>query len=155
MLNRFTQDDHNKIIKIQAHIRGKLVRMNAGNQNMFGARKVQNEQLLFQDNLVNPNGTIYKGQVLPDGCTKHGFGVQTWQDGAKYEGFWENDKAKGRGRFNHVEGDVYDGEWDNDKAHGFGIYQHFNGSVYMGNWQEDKQHGYGEERWQDESEYQG
>lgn len=39
-----------------------------------------------------------------------------WPDGAKYEGYWQNDKAHGKGKFYHVEGDVYDGEWKCDKV---------------------------------------
>lgn len=50
------------------------------------------------------------------GTMRHGFGVQVWPDGAKYEGYWKSDKAHGKGKFYHVEGDVYDGEWERDKA---------------------------------------
>ena len=31
------------------------------------------------------------------------------------------DKANGRGRLIHADGDVYEGEWLEDKAHGFGF----------------------------------
>jgi len=37
-----------------------------------------------------------------------------------YEGYWKEDKANGRGRLIHADGDIYDGYWKNDKAHGFG-----------------------------------
>ena len=47
---------------------------------------------------------------------RHGYGVQMWPDGAKYEGYWKNDKAHGKGKFYHVEGDVYDGDWAQDKV---------------------------------------
>ena len=40
---------------------------------------------------------------------RHGYGVQVWPDGAKYEGMWEDGKATGKGKFVHVDGDVYDG----------------------------------------------
>ena len=38
-----------------------------------------------------------------------------------YEGWWMDNKANGKGRIIHVDGDVYDGTWLNDKAHGFGV----------------------------------
>ena len=41
-----------------------------------------------------------------------------------------NDKANGKGKFIHVDGDVYEGNWSNDKASGFGIYYHNNGAKY-------------------------
>ena len=43
-----------------------------------------------------------------------------------------DNKANGRGRLIHADGDVYDGEWSDDKAHGFGIYCHLDGAKYEG-----------------------
>ena len=40
---------------------------------------------------------------------RHGTGMQIWEGGAKYEGQWSNDKANGKGRLIHADGDVYDG----------------------------------------------
>ena len=40
---------------------------------------------------------------------KHGYGVQVWKDGAKYEGNWRLNKACGHGKFWHVDGDVFEG----------------------------------------------
>jgi hypothetical protein len=37
-------------------------------------------------------------------------GIQIWPDGAKYEGYWRDNVAHGRGRFHHIDGDVYDGK---------------------------------------------
>jgi hypothetical protein len=45
---------------------------------------------------------------------------------------WRNDKANGRGKLIHADGDVYDGEWRNDKAEGQGTYSHTNGAYYEG-----------------------
>ena len=45
---------------------------------------------------------------------RHGRGVQIWEDGAKYDGEWEYDKAHGVGTFYHADGDIYQGQWDND-----------------------------------------
>ena len=49
---------------------------------------------------------------------KHGQGIQIWQDGAKYEGYWKFNKANGQGKFLHTNGDIFDGEWQDDKANG-------------------------------------
>lgn len=40
---------------------------------------------------------------------REGPGTQIWPDGAKYEGEWHNNKANGRGKFWHADGDVYEG----------------------------------------------
>jgi len=58
-----------------------------------------------------------------------------------YEGWWMDNKANGKGRLIHADGDVYDGQWLDDKAHGFGVYCHLDGAKYEGYWEEDKQHG--------------
>ena len=47
-----------------------------------------------------------------------------------YEGFWQDNKANGKGRLIHADGDVYDGHWKDDKAHGFGVYSHLDGARY-------------------------
>ena len=47
-------------------------------------------------------------------------------------GEWKDNKAEGKGKFWHVDGDVFEGEWKDDKANGFGIYIHVNGAKYEG-----------------------
>jgi hypothetical protein len=42
--------------------------------------------------------------------TRDGVGVMFWPDGSKYEGHWRRDKANGKGRIIHANGDVYYGE---------------------------------------------
>ena len=66
-----------------------------------------------------------------------------------------NDKANGKGRLIHGDGDVYEGDWVEDKAHGYGIYTHADGAQYKGEWKEDKQDGYGVESWPDQACYEG
>lgn len=65
--------------------------------------------LEFKEELVNSDGTVYKGQVKNDSI-RHGYGVQVWPDGGKYEGYWQDGVAHGRGKFYHIDGDVYDGK---------------------------------------------
>src|SRR3990167_6354002 len=56
------------------------------------------------------NGGVYQGEWR-DNMLRHGYGVQTTQDGAKHEGFWKDDKADGWGRKTFPEGDIYEGMW--------------------------------------------
>ena len=83
------------------------------------------------------NGAEYEGEWDELG-RKDGRGIQIWVDGSLYEGYWKADKANGRGRLIHADGDVYNGEWKDDKAHGFGKYHHTDGARYEGYWFEDK-----------------
>lgn len=44
-----------------------------------------------------------------------------WKNGSRYDGFFKDNKADGRGRLIHPEGDIYDGEWEADKVEGYGV----------------------------------
>lgn len=48
----------------------------------------------------------YEGEWNSEG-EKHGRGVQIWDNGTIYEGYWYHDKPHGRGRIVHHNGDVY------------------------------------------------
>lgn len=92
---------------------------------------------------MKENGKIlFKRQFIDfrivDKEIRDGRGIQVWQDGSRYEGYWKNNKANGFGRLIHADGDVYEGEWRDDKAHGKGIYTHVDGSRYEGDWIDDK-----------------
>ena len=50
--------------------------------------------------------------------------MQVWPDKSTFFGYFCNNKANGKGRLIHSDGDVYEGEWCEDKAEGFGIYEH-------------------------------
>ena len=58
--------------------------------------------------------------------------MHIWPDKAKYEGFWKDDKANGKGTFYHIDGDIFEGHWVDDKASGYGVYTHINGAKYEG-----------------------
>lgn len=40
---------------------------------------------------------------------RHGQGEQTWADGTKYTGEYQNDQAHGDGRIEQSDGNVYEG----------------------------------------------
>lgn len=101
------------------------------------------------------NGAMYEGEWNEVTNKRDGKGTQIWADGSLYEGYWRNDKANGKGRLIHADGDVYEGEWKDDKAHGYGKYMHTDGAQYEGYWKEDKQHGKGKETWPDGAQYEG
>ena len=52
-------------------------------------------------------GAVYEGEWV--GGFRDGLGQMTWADGAQYIGQWALNKAHGKGKFIHVEGDIYDG----------------------------------------------
>jgi hypothetical protein len=45
----------------------------------------------------------------------HGYGLLTWKDGKKYEGYFVNDKREGQGKFTWKDGRIYDGMWKDGK----------------------------------------
>jgi hypothetical protein len=47
-----------------------------------------------------------------------GYGLMTWADGRRYEGYWVNSKCTGFGILAHKDGRRYEGEYVNDKMQG-------------------------------------
>jgi hypothetical protein len=115
----------------------------------FGQPPHESNSLEFRGMQTLENGAKYQGEWIKNSEIRQGKGIQIWSDGSKYEGWWKDNKANGRGRLIHADGDVFEGEWKDDKAHGFGIYSHLDGAKYEGEWQEDRQHGKGVETWPD------
>ncbi len=77
---------------------------------------------MYKEEIVFEDGTVYRGQIksvhespgrsismILRNTIRHGYGMQVWPDGAKYEGYWRDNVAEGRGMFYHVDGDIYDG----------------------------------------------
>ena len=57
------------------------------------------------------NGAKYEGEWLVGTESRDGRGVQIWFDGSRYDGYWVENKANGKGRLIHADGDVYEGDW--------------------------------------------
>lgn len=112
-------------------------------------------QVKLKQSTEYENKAIYYGERSNDSNQRHGRGIQIWIDGARYEGYWKNDKANLHGKLTHADGDIYEGEWLEDKAHGIGVYIHTDGAKYEGSWKEDKQDGKGKETWPDGACYEG
>ena len=115
-----------------------------------GNIKVEKKEPLMQENRI-----FYYGEWDLSFFTKHGRGIQIWPDGSYYKGYWENNKAEGKGEFVHSSGDVYIGYWHRNKREGKGIYHSKKGMEYNGYWKNDKQDGRGKEVWEDGSVYNG
>lgn len=61
----------------------------------------------FQDAKLEPNGSIYIGEVARDHSNmKWGKGIQIWESGSVYLGFWREGQFNGNGRLIHANGDV-------------------------------------------------
>lgn len=99
------------------------------------------------------NGT-YSGGVLND--RKEGYGVFTFDDGDRYEGYWKNDLKQRKGKLIDAKNGIYFiGEYHKGKKEGFGIYKYSEGAKYEGFWLDNKLYGQGKMVYNDNSYYQG
>ena len=99
----------------------------------------------YKEPLKLDNNILYIGEWDMTFFTKHGRGIQIWPDGSYYKGYWENNKAEGKGEFIHSSGNSYKGDWKDNKRGGYGVYISQKGMKYTGYWKEDKQDGKGKE----------
>ena len=74
------------------------------------------------------NHSIYFGEWDFSKNVKHGRGVQYFEEGAKYIGYFTQNRANIKGKLIHSDGDIYEGEWLNDKPNGKGKYIHNDGT---------------------------
>ena len=102
-------------------------------------RIIRSEPVIFEKNI------IYIGEWEMNFFQRYGRGIQFYPDNSYYKGYWENDKAEGKGEFIHSSGDKYIGEWHNNKRHGKGKYISRKGKEYEGYWKDDKPDGEGKE----------
>ena len=101
------------------------------------------------------NSAYYFGEWDFSKNFKHGRGIQYFKSGAKYLGYFTENKANIKGKLIHEDGDIYEGEYLNDMPNGRGKYIHSDGTIYEGEWKSDKLHGKGKEKWKDGTFYEG
>lgn len=79
---------------------------------------VNDSSLVFKDGFTFNNGSTYKGQGKDQGDSfiKHGYGILTWPDGAKYQGYFKDDAKEGRGLLVRSDGNVYEGKILSDQS---------------------------------------
>jgi len=127
------------------------IKLNINNHNKKKySKNIGNISDRFKNSLTSVK-TFYRGGGNKD--QKEGFGINIWNDEAKYIGYYKNNKAEGYGKF-MAGNDIYKGEFKDDAASGYGI---FNNEVltYEGLWVKDLQEKYGIENWKDGSIYKG
>jgi len=91
----------------------------------------------------------YEGIIIND--KREIKGIMIYNNGAKYEGEWKDNKKHGKGVFisshylncENNPGLKYEGEFFDDKFDGFGKVVYSNGDKYEGEWKNNKQHGRG------------
>lgn len=68
---------------------------------------------------------------------RHGRGIQTFEDGQRYDGDWKEDKWHGQGILQSPDGSRYEGEFQNGSKHGegteYGLYK-----IFSGQWKNGK-----------------
>ena len=74
---------------------------------------------------------------------------QTWANGAKYEGQWENGVRNGKGLYLFTPRGTssYEGDFVENKREGVGVYQWGSGDRYSGGFLNDQRHGKGVIEW--------
>eukprot|EP00831_Metopus_contortus_P048901 TRINITY_DN4008_c0_g1_i1.p3 TRINITY_DN4008_c0_g1~~TRINITY_DN4008_c0_g1_i1.p3 ORF type:complete len:113 (+),score=18.03 TRINITY_DN4008_c0_g1_i1:108-446(+) len=77
---------------------------------------------------------VYKGDWKND--LQHGYGIESWGDGARYEGYYADGKKEGTGVFKWSDGSEYSGEFYNNNIQGRGKYLWADGRCYEGDWSE-------------------
>ena len=61
-------------------------------------------------------------------------------NGERYEGYWKDDKADGKGTLTYIHGDKYVGDWVAAKKQGQGELYYANGDMFRGDWQQVSGH---------------
>ena len=125
-------------------------------QDPDSEQMIQNsgQQVSWREEVLLPSKVKYTGEWNEAG-KRHGRGTQIWPDGARYDGYFQNDHQEGYGRIIHNDGDTYVGYWQNDRSNGTGKYTHIDGAYYSGSWVNDKHDGTGKEVWADGAEFIG
>lgn len=85
-----------------------------------------------------PNGQ-YVGERVHGKA--HGYGINTWANGDRYEGYWAEDQPHGQGTYAWADGSAYQGGWVNGKKHGQAVYIWANGDRFEGSYKNDKPFG--------------
>lgn len=103
--------------------------------------------------LLIEESSIYVGQMNHD--IREGRGIQFFQDGSFYEGYFINDSGNRKGRQIFCDGDMYTGDLTDNAMNGHGVYYKKDGSKYTGTFVNDLPEGDGIEEWEDGSIYIG
>lgn len=101
---------------------------------------------------INPN---YNPFDFGGAKFRSGNAVIEFENGAVYDGAFQNGLFEGHGAISYSDGAVYDGLWTRGKRQGYGTYTYTDGAVYMGEWFDGKRTGQGLMTFSDGSVYKG
>jgi len=87
--------------------------------------------------------------------TKIWLGVESWVDGARYEGTYKEGAKHGKGKFFWADGAEYEGEFKDNNIDGTGVYKWSDGRFYEGSWAQNQMHGKGVFIWPDGRKFTG
>ena len=114
---------------------------------------------IFTENSLNSfgkyyhnDGTTYEGNWYKN--YPHGKGKESFIDGSKFEGLFENGFKK-KGKFTWVDGSFYDGDIKNNYFEGTGTFKWKEGRKYVGSWKNGKMNGKGVMTYIDGAKYEG
>ena len=166
--NNIKYSERNTTNNIKYTERNKINNINVPNSNRntchieknINARTVDNLNIYLKQTKKYQNGT-YEGIMLND--KREIKGIMSYNNGAKYEGQWRNDKKNGKGTFTSSHyyncknkiGMKYEGEFQDDRFEGYGVVTYTNGDKYEGEWKRNKQYGKGTVTYLDGSKYVG
>ena len=148
--NKSNATKENKILKSNG-INEKIILKNYHSSNYFFSdnKKIKEKE---NDNIKHIklyDLGKYEGIILNN--KRELKGIMLYNDGARYEGEWKDDKKNGKGiyispHYFNCEKNIglkYEGEFLNDKFEGFGIALYSNGDKYEGEWKNNKKYGRG------------
>ncbi len=81
----------------------------------------------------------YEGEMLNG--KRHGYGVAKYENGTVYEGYWEDNKPHGQGKYTYGESsksESFEGNFVKGVIQGHGIFKLRSGTVYEGNFTDGK-----------------
>ena len=115
------------------------------------SKYIINTELTYVDKYKNND--LYVGQLTLEKKFT-GYGI-LYSRNCKFEGYWDNNKLNGKGRFFLSNGDYFEGTLHNNMALFKGIYIHKDETIYEGEWMNNHPDGEGKETLPDGSSFVG
>ena len=144
-----------KIINLFRSKASKKNNPNLNNKKNYMVKLKEPKNIITNKNTLKKNNNYTYMGINSIDSTKEGFGIQKWEDGSKFVGYFKNDKSNGYGKFIDNQNNYLLGNFKDDKLKGFGIYLNNNEIKYIGEWNNDLQDGIGIEYWKDGAIYTG
>ena len=143
-----SSNNNNHIVFRSYHSSGGTKAFNYLNKNNKIEENKKDEINNINQIKIFENGK-YEGIIIDD--KREIKGVMIYNNGARYEGEWKDNKKNGKGIFisshylncENKPGLKYEGEFFDDKFDGYGKVLYSNGDRYEGEWKNNKQYGKG------------